>query len=297
MAGLLDTSVRDDLIYDVGLHKGEDTEFYLRKGFRVVAFEAAPELASACRQRLKEYVDSGQLTIVEGAIIEPDAIRAGQSKITFYRNEGSSYWGTVRSNWAERNVKLGTTSHEIEVDAVDFEKVLQEQGIPHYLKIDIEGCDMICIEALRKFAARPHYVSIESDKTSFDRIRHEIDVLTELGYDGFQAIEQSGVAALQTPPNPPREGRYVAHRFEEGASGLFGAELDDKWVSRREVLGRYRAIRLGYYLVGDYGIMNAWKFRGAWRLQRFARAMLSRMTKAVVPGWYDTHARHSSARQ
>ncbi len=28
--------MRDDLIYDVGMHTGEDTEFYLRKGFRVV---------------------------------------------------------------------------------------------------------------------------------------------------------------------------------------------------------------------------------------------------------------------
>ena len=25
------------LIYDVGAHRGEDTEFYLKKGFRVVA--------------------------------------------------------------------------------------------------------------------------------------------------------------------------------------------------------------------------------------------------------------------
>ena len=31
------------LIYDVGAHKGEDTEYYLRKGFRVIAIEAMPE--------------------------------------------------------------------------------------------------------------------------------------------------------------------------------------------------------------------------------------------------------------
>ena len=33
-----------DLIYDVGMHKGEDTEFYLSKGFKVVGFEADPDL-------------------------------------------------------------------------------------------------------------------------------------------------------------------------------------------------------------------------------------------------------------
>jgi hypothetical protein len=34
-----------DLICDVGFHRGEDTAFYLKKGFRVVAFEAHPRLA------------------------------------------------------------------------------------------------------------------------------------------------------------------------------------------------------------------------------------------------------------
>ena len=32
--------LENNLIYDVGLHKGEDSEFYLKKGFRVVAIEA-----------------------------------------------------------------------------------------------------------------------------------------------------------------------------------------------------------------------------------------------------------------
>jgi hypothetical protein len=35
---------RTNLIFDMGLHKGEDTDFYLRKGFDVVAFEANPFL-------------------------------------------------------------------------------------------------------------------------------------------------------------------------------------------------------------------------------------------------------------
>jgi hypothetical protein len=33
------------------LHKGEDAEFYLKKGFRVVAVEAMPELAQSATER------------------------------------------------------------------------------------------------------------------------------------------------------------------------------------------------------------------------------------------------------
>jgi hypothetical protein len=34
-----------NLIYDFGMHDGADTDYYLRKGFRVVAVEADPLLA------------------------------------------------------------------------------------------------------------------------------------------------------------------------------------------------------------------------------------------------------------
>src|SRR5262249_33943315 len=53
-----------DLIYDVGAHKGEDSEFYLLKGFRVIAIEAVPELCEDIRSRLQLYLQSGQLTLI-----------------------------------------------------------------------------------------------------------------------------------------------------------------------------------------------------------------------------------------
>jgi 16S rRNA A1518/A1519 N6-dimethyltransferase RsmA/KsgA/DIM1 with predicted DNA glycosylase/AP lyase activity len=40
---------QSDLIFDIGLHRGEDTDFYLKKGFRVAAFEVDPNLVAHCR--------------------------------------------------------------------------------------------------------------------------------------------------------------------------------------------------------------------------------------------------------
>ena len=293
MTALMDTPKHKDLIYDIGIHKGEDAEFYLRKGFRVVAFEADPDLALLCRDRLRAFIDQGRLTIVEGAIVDPDAIGGQSPKVPFYRNNDVSVWGTVRVDWAERNVRLGTSNSLLEVDAIDFARVMQQHGVPHYMKIDIEGVDLVCVNALRLFRERPNYLSLESDKTSFANIEREIDTLTGLGYDCFQAVEQSTIPARQLPPNPAREGDYVAQRFDHGSSGLFGAELDGRWQSKDQILRRYRVIRLGYYLVGDDGIVSRWNFRGAWRLRLLICRFLKLLTKAPVPGWYDTHARHS----
>ena len=53
--------MRRDWIFDVGLHKGEDTEFYLKKGFKVVGIEANPLLYQQARERFSEAVNAGRL--------------------------------------------------------------------------------------------------------------------------------------------------------------------------------------------------------------------------------------------
>jgi FkbM family methyltransferase len=267
----------------------------LRKGFRVVAFEADPDLIASCKERLGKFLDDGQLTIVEGAIVSPDLIKAGQKTVRFYKNCDVSVWGTACVDWAERNARLGASSSVIEVDAINFADEMKKHGVPHFMKIDIEGCDTVCISTLSGFEKRPTYISIESDKTSFGNIEREIDLLINLGYASFQAVEQSRIPLSQSPPYPPREGKYVAQRFEEGSSGLFGSELQGQWKSRHEILRQYRFIRLGYFLFGDSGIMSKWRFPGVGRIRSLTCRVVSFFTHTGVPGWYDTHARHSCA--
>lgn len=280
-----------DLIYDVGMHRGEDTEFYLRKGFRCVAFEADPESADFCRKKFAESINSGMLTIIEGAIVDPRAVAAGQKTVTFYKNENLAVLGTISSEWADQNKKLGSASKAIEVAIVNFEDAIQQHGVPHYMKIDIEGNDVFCLTALKKFKERPDYVSFEADRSRFANNQRDIRLLVELGYSSFQAVEQSEGALAQVPPIPAREGKYVAHRFEKNCSGLFGAELDGQWKTEREILRLFRAIRLGHFLIGNDGLMAEWQFKGSRRLRWYARRFVHRFTKTAVPGWHDIHAR------
>ncbi len=295
MKKLFDTEKHNDLIYDVGLHKGEDSEFYMKKGFRVIAFEADPDLAQSCREKLRNYIECGKLTIIEGAITDPQLIVSGKEKITFYKNEKTSVWGTICEDWVERNKGLGSpVTHPIEVDVIDFEEVIREHGIPYYLKIDIEGADLFCLEVLQNFQERPDYVSIESGKISMKQISNEIRLFAQLGYDAFQAVEQSSISVVQCPPDPPQEGGYVSERFEFGSSGLFGRELPGQWKSYHQILRQYRPIMLGYFLVGNNGFLKRKKTFLPRLLSKLVVKVLSRITGAACPGWYDTHARHSS---
>src|SRR6478672_9743655 len=189
MPKLLQTEKDPCLVVDVGLHHGQDTDFYLKKGFRVVAFEADPSNAAFCRERFADAIRDGRLTIVEGAITE-DAARLGIESVKFFRNEDHSLWGSTNEDWAARNKVLGTTNETIAVAAVDFEKCIAEYGVPHYLKADIVGSETICLRALLKFENKPDYISIRSEKLVFGKLEHEFDLLEQLGYDRFKAVKQ-----------------------------------------------------------------------------------------------------------
>lgn len=267
--------LQEDLIFDIGFHNGEDTDFYLKKGFRVLAVEANPHLHAAGVQRFRQQIESGQLTLVNVAIAEADG------PIRFFINRRVTEWGTTSQEFAARNVRLGAASDEISVLGMRFERILGDFGVPYYLKIDIEGADLLCLRGLHQCGKQPTHVSLESTKTSWAGLLSEFQQLRALGYHRFKVVSQEGVPH-QACPNPPWEGEYVQHRFMRGSSGAFGDEAPGEWLSEREALARYRRIFLQYRLFGDSGWFTERNLRLPlfWRLSRY-------LPKS---DWYDTHA-------
>jgi FkbM family methyltransferase len=264
------------LIMDVGVHTGEDTEFYLRKDFRVVGIEADPDLYQQLGDRLRDWIVRGDLTLLNVAVAPEDG------PVTFYRNLEKSDWGTTSSDWVDRSDRLRTHSLQITVEGRRFDSVLADFGIPYYLKVDIEGADLLCIRALRAAATKPKYVSLESSQTSWKALLEEFSVLEALGY---KKVSQQHVPS-QVCPNPAREGEYVAHSFAYGSSGAFGEEAPGEWMTQRDAISLYRRIFWTYRVFGNDGFFTKmnWQRPLMWRLRRYLPATLP------VPDWYDTHA-------
>ncbi|MGH2906343.1 MAG: FkbM family methyltransferase [Solirubrobacterales bacterium] len=265
-----------DLIFDVGMHRGEDTAFYLAMGFRVVAFEADPSLAQQCRERFANEIDGGRLTIVEGAITDDPG-----GKVKFFGSPSISEWGTTDGEWVARRAQR-TDFVEITVDAVDFPAVVREYGVPHFLKIDIEGADRLCLETLGEFAARPRFVSIESEKFSAEALQGEFELFETLGYKRFAVMQQARISGRMLRTSD-RLGRPLEYRFEDGASGAFGVDVGP-WLDRDGAERRYRRIFRAYRLFGE----DSWIRR--FRIGRIVLARLPKVTGRSMPGWYDTHA-------
>ncbi len=271
-------SARDDLVFDVGLHMGEDTAFYLRKGFRVVAFEADPGLAAHCRARFDREIADGRLTIVEGAIASGDL----GDTVTFYRSS-LSVWGTTDPNWVERNRRAGERAEAVTLPRTDMDEAFARFGVPHYIKIDVEGVDTVVLEALLRQADRPTYLSIESAMDGWGALIGEFDLLERLGYRSFKLQQQETVPGTQLVTTDQR-GNPLTHTFPDHASGPFGSDLPGPWRSRDEALKLYRRVFAGYRLLGQGAPLRA--LLGARGLR-----VLSRIVHRPLPGWYDTHAR------
>lgn len=279
------SKVNRNLIYDVGMHKGEDTAFYLKKGFSVIAFEADPDLIASCKERFQEKIKEDKLIIVEGAIVNDNV---STKTIKFYQNQNNSVWNTVVEDWSARNETFGTPSSIISVPTVNFKKCIEKFGMPHYMKIDIEGMDLVCLETLSHFENKPNYISIESEKVNFSNLIKEFKLLERLGYNKFKVINQGDVPK-QKEPLKSEEGQTLNYVFEPGSSGLFGNDFEGSWISKRMAILKYRFIFFGYKLFGDHSKIKKWRI-----IKLFKRVMVKLLRTESVPGWYDTHAIHSS---
>lgn len=283
---MISTPKVKNLIYDVGMNTGQDTDYYLKRGFNVIAFEADPNNVEFCRTRFAGNIKTEQLIIVEGAITEKRSTLAPGAKVNFYQNEDHPLWGSTCKDFAGRNEVLGTTNKLIEVDAVNFQTCLEKYGVPFYLKADIVGDEILCLRALKDFEEKPDYVSIRSEKVIFKKLKREFKLFAELGYDRFKAVQQDVTDwHINYELLDEEEIDYI---FEEGASGPFAEDTDGDWKDKETVLNEYRRIFKYYWLFGDYSyLVQTDKGKDfIAQLERFARRPL--------PGWYDTHAKHSS---
>ncbi len=242
--------VDPELIYDVGFFRGFDTAHYLESGYRVVAIEADPILVEGGHRRFAREIDSGRLTLLGIGIAE----QTGRE--TFWTSPRRRLLNSFNPQRLE-----GREAVPIEVETRAFSEILDEYGVPCYLKIDIEGSDHLCLEALNSDAL-PLFVSFELSRLEEGRILHD------LGYSRFKVITQNDHRQfphrmhwktrlrLRLRHKPVLEGltARLLPRFDggnhrrrgalqpgiPGPSGPFGEATDGSWTSWDDLESSWR---------------------------------------------------------
>jgi FkbM family methyltransferase len=267
------------------MHLGEDTEFYLSRGCRVVGVEPNPELLPLLREKFCSELKSGRLHIVDRAISRA----AGTAQLAVI-NAGSIH-SSISPRFIERSKNLGFRMNFIEVQTVPFEDILHEYGTPYYLKIDIEGMDMACVEALHCVPQRPRYVSFESSVTMAtakveDRFS-EFAHLWVLGYRQFKYVDQASLGNLENTLLQA-EGPPMRYTYRKNSSGPFGEEAPGEWCEIDEGL---KQMRWHIRCQNAVGLGEPHSTRVLSKVGRQIRRIAKRLPSH---SWYDLHARLGS---
>ena len=216
-------------VFDIGMHNGDDTAFYLERGFRVIAVEASPDLCEQNRVRFEERIARGDLVIVNRAIHWD-----GGSSVDFYISPVNLEWSSL-AQYREEPGANGRARRRISVETITLRELHGKYGVPHYIKCDIEGAEEIFCRQLLQEPVRPDFVSIE-----LTGLRAAVWLVC-CGYDRFQLINQAKLrrfASRKTYEGSPYGSS--AATITGHCSGEFGLDLDgEKWSHFEEVAYRY----------------------------------------------------------
>jgi FkbM family methyltransferase len=269
-------------IFDIGCNNGDDAEFYLKKGFKVVAVDADKAMCEAVANRFQDEIKAGTLVVVHGAFSD----RPGD--LTFYICDEKPDWNTCDPYFVERNEKTGVTYRKVVVPSVSMSELITEHGLPYYVKIDIEGMDIVPLRSLNGEKAMPAYVSIEIAHHDLALGLEQILELNKLGYKKFYYFNQGLRWSVQAP-NPPREGVYAEFNPNSVTTGLFGKELDGPWIPFDQAVERLLQINRLHLLFRD----NKWFSKDGQFGGTLISKIYNRFRRHVLGdpvAWYDLHA-------
>ena len=208
------------LIFDLGMNNGDDTDYYLKLGHKVIALEANPALCEQAAKRFASAIAEGCLTVVHAAIWES----AGETQ--FLVNLDNDHWSSIDPGWAKRD---DSACKAITVECVTLADLFAKYGVPFYCKIDVEGVDHIVLDQLAHADVRPQYVSVEDCRFGFDYMA----TLDACGYTGFKLLDQSTV--------PCRTDPATGHKFPAGSSGPLGRDIAGDWRPYPSMVDHYAA--------------------------------------------------------
>jgi FkbM family methyltransferase len=254
--------MNNNLIFDVGLHKGEDSLYYLTKGFRVIGIDADHSLIENARNYFSKYLMSNQLILLNFALSNND-----DEELDFHISRLPE-WNSLKKSISDRD---GMYKETIKVKSKKLSSIMIEFGVPSYCKIDVEAADKVCLETLSDLDELPKYISVETEclgefeTETEEQALDTLNILNKLGYRRYKLVDQRSLCVLQPDKafyrnvglflrminKSKRLSRTYARlqsklgigktyrdklsdkfgfTFEGGSTGPFGEDLDFKWL-------------------------------------------------------------------
>lgn len=219
------------LAYDIGMHNGDDTAYYLEKGFSVVSVEASPDLAAAGAERFAEEIGAGRV------VVENIGVAKDKGKMDFY----------LKTSNTQTNSFVRPRGDDVEVISVQTERLSNlviKHGAPTLMKIDIEHYDLVALDDLLEQAIVPPYICVEA---------HNLEVVLkvyQMGFRRFRLVNSKNAWGQLTDNYIYRiaDGTRSHFHFTKHSSGPYGHDIKALpwmdiegalalWTGRNQIFG------------------------------------------------------------
>lgn len=179
---------REDLCFDVGANVGYYTDLFLRLGATVVAIEPQNENMQILQ---KKFGDNRKVKLIGKGLDE----RGGQRELLIC--DTSSDTSSMSQKWISVVRESGrllknTWDRTQQVDVTTLDLLIQEYGVPAFMKIDVEGFEF---NVLKGLSVPIDLISFEFTPEYLEPTHRCISYLNELGKVKFNySIDPRGFA-------------------------------------------------------------------------------------------------------
>jgi FkbM family methyltransferase len=203
------------LVMDLGVSEGNDTAYYLAKGFKVIAVEADPVACERLHTRFAPQIGAGALRLFNFAA--SDTFGTAVDIFIHQTNQGVS--------GLTKHLHLADGYIRKSVMTINWRALLAQEGNPRYLKIDIEGQEEAFLRGMLQSRKMPEFISVEC------HTMNAAELLDLLGYHRFKLVDQNPPGGFQLP-TIQMEGNRVEDFEFINSSGPFGLDIfnDGAWL-------------------------------------------------------------------
>jgi FkbM family methyltransferase len=206
------------VIYDFGANNGDDLPYYLKKADKVVAVEANSALCAQMVRRFSAEIAAGRL-VVENCVLTASEQLA---PVCFYIHK----YNHVLSQFPVPEDNQLHEFDKVQLPSRSAAGIIEQHGIPHYIKIDIEHYDEVILKSLFEKNIRPDFISAES---------HNIEVfclMVTLGkYNSFKLVDGLSVYERYANCSISTTDTTEVYAFPFHSAGPFGYDIDGKWMT------------------------------------------------------------------
>lgn len=166
------------MCFDIGANLGQKAEVFLACGARVILVEPN----ALCLPTLKFHFSKNP-----NAQIVPQAVGAAAGIVDLHIH-GADSTASVYENWDRKVYGLGRKTTAITVPVTTLDALINQFGVPNFIKIDVEGFEL---DVLRGLSHPVPLLSFEYHSDDIDRLRQCLIETTKLGKIAIRASDMN----------------------------------------------------------------------------------------------------------